>query len=456
MFLRLVFLADRLTDSIFNYFVLPQYGNFVSQTFANCLQTLLYISATGEQIMLDNGSRVNLQSKEGASALYWEVVNRGRSCLPPQMKLVELRIAAEKRKIAQHLLYRLLSSSHFEPTLGDGSPILHLLLTVGQHYIRADRSEDLFELYISRHFDQVDLRCPWTGLSTLDLLQFQKQHFQRSVSYQEAQIHICLARSGCSAGSRLPPIHLNPVLDSGWREAELGKTRLDETLAGWRRDEPGFCEKLARAVVPFEEEDFLPEGALIGKVMSWLNSNLEGNKDAKYGLKISGSVGENSKIHPLDEVDMLLQVWLDVDVEVISLEEDGVEKIRQELQKAIGKQPVQHLVKVILRKAYPYMGEIGEELTAEMFGKVMDVFIADRLQNARLPNWLRLAGGNSIVPEPVLVERTKAGLLLNLEYLEEGKWYELSIDLVPTLVLDRKQREKYLKVIIVIKAFGYL
>ena len=94
-----------LTDSIFNYFVLPQYGNFVSQTFANCLQTLLYISATGEQIMLDNGSKVNLQSKEGASALYWEVVNRGRSCLPPQMKLVELRIAAEKRKIAQHLLY---------------------------------------------------------------------------------------------------------------------------------------------------------------------------------------------------------------------------------------------------------------------------------------------------------------------------------------------------------------
>ena len=117
---------------------------------------------------------------------------------------------------------------------------------------------------------------------------------------------------------------------------------------------------------------------------------------------------------------------------------------------------MQHLVKVILRKAYPYMGEIGEELTAEMFGKVMDVFIADRLQNAKLPNWLRLAGGNSIVPEPVLVERTKAGLLLNLEYLEEGKWYELSIDLVPTLVLDRKQREKYLKVIIVIKAFGYL
>ena len=95
-------------------------------------------------------------------------------------------------------------------------------------------------------------------------------------------------------------------------------------------------------------------------------------------------------------------------------------------------------------------GEIGEELTAETFGKVMDVFIAERLQNAELPRWLRLSGGNSIVPEPVLLERTKAGLLLNLEYLESEKWHKLSIDLVPTLVLDHEQREKYLQVIILI------
>ena len=121
-----------------------------------------------------------------------------------------------------------------------------------------------------------------------------------------------------------------------------------------------------------------------------------------------------------------------------------MEKIQQELEKPIGKQPVQHLV---LRKSYPFLGEIGEELTAETFGKVMDVFIAERLQNAKLPKWLRLAGGNSIVPEPVLLERTKAGLVLTLEYLDSGKWHELSIDLVPTLVLDQEQREMYLQVI---------
>jgi hypothetical protein len=296
----------------------------------------------------------------------------------------------------------------------------------------------------------VDLRCPWTGFSILELLQRQKQDYQTSVSYQEAQIHICMARSGGSLESRLPPIHLSIQSPSACGDAELGKTRLDEALATWRRDESAFCEELAKAVVSLsckEENLCLSQGAVVDGVMTWLRCSLEGNKDARYGLEISGSIGENSKIYPLDEVDMLLQVWLDVDVEVLSLKEDPVEKIREELEKPIGKQPVQHLVKLILRKAYPFLGEIGEELTAETFGKVMDVFIADRLQNTKLPKWLRLAGGNSIVPEPVLLERTKAGLLLTLEFLDSGKWHELSIDLVPTLVLDQEQREKYLQVI---------
>ena len=223
----------------------------------------------------------------------------------------------------------------------------------------------------------------------------------------------------------------------------MGKAHLDQTLATWRRDEAAFCEKLERAVVSLSRDNGRGE-RLVSGVMEWLNSNLEGNEDARYKLQRSGSVGENSKIYPLDEVDLLLQVWLDVDVQVISL--GNVEKIRQEMEKPLGKQPVQHLVKLVLRKAYPNLGEIGDELTAETFGTVMSVFIADRLLKAQLPNWLRLAGGNSIVPEPALLERTKAGLLLNLEYLEEGRWQELSIDLVPTLVLDQEQREKYLKV----------
>ena len=239
----------------------------------------------------------------------------------------------------------------------------------------------------------------------------------------------------------MPPVHLKSQREIGWKEAELGKRRLDLALASWRQDEDQFCCQVAKSVVSSSQR------GLVDDVMVWLRSNLEGNKDARYGLEISGSISEDSKIYPLDEIDVLLQVWLDVDVVVNNFGEGDMKKVQHELEKPVGKQPVQHLMKLFLRKAYPYIGEVGDELTAETFGKVMDVFIADRLQNAQLPSWLRLSGVKGSIHEPVLLERTKAGLILNLEYLDHaGKWQELSIDLVPTLVLDPEQREIYLQV----------
>ena len=75
--------------------------------------------------------------------------------------------------------------------------------------------------------------------------------------------------------------------------------------------------------------------------MQWLRSSLE-QKNSKarpylYELKMSGSVGEKAKILPMDELDIVLQVWLDVDVEVKSLKTDDVVKIRKELSRPIGK-----------------------------------------------------------------------------------------------------------------------
>ena len=59
-----------------------------------------------------------------------------------------------------------------------------------------------------------------------------------------------------------------------------------------------------------------------------------------------------------------------------------------------------------------------------------------------------------MVTAPDLLERTKAGLVLNLEYnmlyfdeTANSKWQELSIDLVSVLVLSKDQRETYLQVI---------
>ena len=235
----------------------------------------------------------------------------------------------------------------------------------------------------------------------------------------------------------------------------MGIIQLRETLDLWRSDESAFRKKLAASVMTFAgDNDTSVQGKVINGVMKWLRSSLEGkNSAANYKLEMSGSVGENTKICPMDELDCVLQVWLDVEVvEKIPRMEDLV-KIRKELSRPLGKQPAKHLVKLVLRKAYPHLGEVGEELTPQRFGKVADCFISHLLKDTQLPPWLRCPEGKSIVMmAPDLVERTKAGLMLNLEYLDDegGEWKELSVDLVTVLVLTKEQREKYLKVIILI------
>ena len=184
-------------------------------------------------------------------------------------------------------------------------------------------------------------------------------------------------------------------------------------------------------------------------MMKWLRTNIEGkNKcnNAVYRLEMSGSVGENAKIAPMDELDLLLQVWLDVEVEVKELQKEDLVKIRKEFLRPIGKQPVKHLVRVVLRKDYPHLGQAGDQLTAKVFGKAMEVFVSKMLRDIQLPPWLRCPQGKHMVMPPDLLERTKAGLMLNLEYEVEGEWHELSVDLVSVLVLTKEQREKYLKV----------
>ena len=420
-----------------------------------------YSSVLGKQVVLDNGLKIDLTSLDGSTSFYWAVVNRSNACVP-NLTLKELKLAPGMKRIGQHLVQKLLKSDHFSPTLVDGVPILHILLSIGHQYERPDQSVDLFELYLSRHPDQANLTCPWTERSTLELLQSRKQKLKQTASYMEDQVQNCITRTGgvspTTKESLLPRTHIPGHEKIGWEKRQKGIIQLRETLALWRRDESAFREKLASSVMTFTgATDTSTQGKVINGVMKWLRSSLEEkNSDAKYGLEMSGSVGENAKIFPMDELDLVLQVWLDVEVEVKSLKMDDIVKIRKELSRPLGKQPAKHLVRLVLRKAYPHLGEVGDELTPQRFGKVMDVFISHHLKNVQLPSWLRCPEGKSMVLAPDLVERTKAGLMLNLEYLEEegGEWQELSIDLVAVLVLTKDQREKYLKVIIPISNFS--
>jgi len=448
---RLVYLTDRWTDSIWYHFSLPKWGEFVTRVFRSCLQTILYSSVLGKQVLLDNGLKIDLESLDGSTSFYWAVVNRSNVCVP-NLELKELKVEPGMKRIVQHLVQKLLKSDHFKPTLVDGLPILHILLSIGHRYERPDQSVDLFELYISRHPDQANLTCPWTERSTLELLQSKKQKLKKSVSYMEDQVQNCITRTGGSSPTKeslLPRTHIPGHEEIGWEKRQKGIIQLRETLALWRSDESAFRKKLTSSVMTFSgEADTSTQGKVINGVLNWLRSCLEEkNSNFKYGLKMSGSVGENTKILPMDELDLVLQVWLDVEVEVKSLKMDDFVKIRKELSRPIGKQPAKHLVRLVLRKAYPHLGEVGDELNPHRFGKVADWFISHLLKDAKLPSWLRCPEGKSIVMAPDLVERTKAGLMLNLEYLEKesGQWQELSIDLVAVLVLTKDQREKYLK-----------
>ena len=69
-----------------------------------------------------------------------------------------------------------------------------------------------------------------------------------------------------------------------------------------------------------------------------------------------------------------------------------------------------------IRKDYPHLGGVGNELTPDIFAKAMDCFISTLLKDVQLPSWLRCPEGKSMVTAPELLERTKAGLVLNLEY----------------------------------------
>ena len=469
---QLVYLTDFSTDSIWFNFALPSYTEFVTRVFRNCLQTLIYISALGKEVILDNGLKIDLESADGSTSFYWAVVNRSKACVP-HLELKELMIEKEKKKIAQHILHRILISDNFEATLVDGIPILHILISLGHHYERPDESVDLFELYISRHPGQVDLKCPWTGMSTLELLQSVRQmpnernslieptlrHLGGPLhSFQEDLILHCIsgARGSSNLRGLLPRTHVHGHKEIGWREKTLGITQLRETLALWRRDENKFLEQLRASLAPFNSDGGnTSHGRRINEVITWLRSNIEGkncSSDAVYKLEVSGSVGENAKISPLDELDLLLQVWLDVKVEVKDLHKEDLVKIRKELAKPIGKQPAKHLVRLILSDDYPFLGQAGDELTAKVFGNFVEVFVSNLLRKARLPPWLRCSEGKLMVMPPDLLERTKAGLLLNLEYEVEGDWHELSVDLVAVLVLSESQREEYLQVRVPISA----
>ena len=426
------------------------------------LQALLYLStlrtSKKKDVLLDTGLKVGLRKVETSAPLFWAVMDRGHMAIPALRNIEQLVIEPGYQLVIQFILHCLITSQSFQPQLEDGTCLLHLVLVVGSTYSRQDQSIDLFRLYLVQHSEGVDQVCPWTGLSTLKVANRYGRYFQADQ----------LIQLGCGAGQGEADCRPTPWLPRedplGRLEGMVAMRQLDAVLERWSRSEAVFRQELASNVLQYTpNKGDKSEGLVIDVLMKWLKSRLNQRTEDccshsdchhkqcwRHRVKLSGSLGEGSKILPVDEMDVVVMVNLDV--KLVTTDKhitdsymcSGSEAVHLELAKVCNKQPFPLLAKVMLQKGHSCLGEAGQELLPGVFLRHMEGIVRRAVEDTPLPTNLRLQEVRSLV-QPML-ERTKAGLMLNLEYRTEEGWQELSVDLVSVLLLDKEHINQVLRI----------
>ena len=467
--------------------------DLLDRVLPECLATLLFCSAVGEvMVELEGGGAVDLRPQsiysllhlyashhspiDGCTKLHKEVMKRGVGCLPMH-KMKKIIVADTHKQVVRHALHRLITKPNFEPVLPSGIPLIHIILAVGHNYERPGQSTNLFDFCLREHPDAINLQCPVTGMSTLQVAQKHRRDYEADqlirmlgpeMQKREKVLKHCMGRKSKEKLKYNPSHSLTPELPGVTThdlvDGIIGMTKLNEVLEIWSQNETTFRELLATKVMHYEGKyDTSPEGRLISTIRSWLTPGLESRKEHPLvNLRMSGSVGEGSKLLPLDEIDLLLQVQLDVTLEVTDKNTgDGIGAVGGLIGNELGltglyeqldhvtKQPFEFLARIMLARSYPDLGQKGEELKAEVFAKYMERKIRQAIKAAPLPSGLRFApGAVNQRGSPILGPmRTKSGTVLNLEYeAEDGRWQELSMDLVSVLVLSVDQREQLYRV----------
>lgn len=445
-------------------YLFPWHDQYINLVLSNCLQCLLYTSWMEERkVTLDDGRKLDLSSCESTIKLFWAVWDRGEVCIPGlTMDSLVLPSSRLHKQTVRFILHSLITARTFQPQLRDGVALIHIILMVGHIYNREDLSVDMFDLYLRKYRDQVDWVCPWTHRSSLDVA------LQLGLEIQAEQLY----QLGCRANKekeaelrmterqvikpRIPSIDHDNV-----EKRRRERQRLDETLSIWMNSEEQFRTQMKNSVMFSNKEDLSTEARVISSLTEWLERMLI--TKAGYPsvlLKLSGSVSEGTKMLPLDEIDFILQVFLETDLLVTDkycldywMISEGCNTVHREFTKVIGKQPFPYIAKVILKKSYSQLGAEGSELKPEIFGHYMEKMISDALQEKELPIEVRVPEGKNLleytgrftVEAPGMLRRTKSGVLMNLEYRVEDRWQKLSVDLVSVLVLDIDQRKKLLR-----------
>jgi len=424
-------------------------ASFMMETaLRNCLQTLLYVSwllkSKQNKVIITGGRKVDV--RHNSNVIYWSVCNKSADFLSG-FSMSELIIPAKHNIIVRFILYRLIQKPNCTPKLNDGVSLIHLIIIVGHMYEKVDESIDLINRYVANNPERVDFICPWTRKSTLDLA------LEREPCYPARMLHTM----GCRAlkcSEREKEIEVKnvavrvPSVEPG--DPVVGMVKFNSVLDSWKDCEEIFFECMKKNIV--SQEEFEDESSIPKQVYTWIQKKITFIQDKlpfKTKLNISGSIAEETKIKPIDEIDLVFKCKLNIDLQVTDensnddwLMNSTLEPClaQQQLAKIDSKQPFHELAKVLLKDDYPGLGVKGDVLTPSNFSKFVDSFIKLALTEVDLPENLTVPYGKNFL------EQTRSGFFINLEYESNGCKQELTIDLVTVLVLSRENYQKVLAV----------
>jgi len=418
--------------------------DILESSLRNCLQTLLYISwlkKTGQKEVTLIGNR-KVDINESSHVIFWSIRNDSSKFIP-DFSMEELVIDQKHVELVKYILSKLIRKREFPPKLNDGIPLLHIIIRVGHMFQMPDESIDLIRQAVTNNISMVDFTCPWTNMSTLDLA------LERQLGgniCKELYDLGCRARTSIQMQNSLTEKNVAARVPSNEVGNPMnGMIKCNKTLEMWKKSEDQFIDILESEIVDKSHP-------IIDVVRNWMEESLREvmqHLPFKTVLRTSGSISEGTKIKPLDEIDFLLQCDLNISLEIsdVNSNTDWIASstgepslVHQELEKIDSKQPFPYLAKVKLKEDYPGLGKKGSILCPEKFSTFVDNLVSKTIIESSLPDPLKVPKGK------ILLERTRSGLFMNLEYESEGGKQELTLDLVTLLKLSYKNYKSVLEV----------
>ena len=189
----------------------------------------------------------------------------------------------------------------------------------------------------------------------------------------------------------------SPTMGDPWQ----GMGRLEALLSMWRGSEKKFRASLAENMMVYSSvmtpslmaasrmgfpsmlaysstREANLESVVVSTLMSAKLNRRSSLDHPSIQLRLSGSVGEGTKLLPLDELDLVLQVKLKVKLE--SLATCGGSsltscQILTEMTRVSCKQPFPHLARILLAQTYPGLGALGQQLQPAAFSLYMEKLV---------------------------------------------------------------------------------